>query len=214
MNKQQIVWGFAFTLISSITLASLPNAIASEREKQLSGSYEVTAATELKVESGVGTIEFKYHDKNTVEVEIIATVDEDDRWNNGDLSKAELVATQSGDRLRLEVPEQDDIQLDWVITMPAIAEIDADLGVGEVIGTFAAADFNLDLGVGDVDLDIDGAVATVKVDVGVGDSSVRGDVNTSTDRFLVTSSTKATGSGEARINIDVGVGDVTIYVNN
>ncbi|HET8817723.1 MAG TPA: hypothetical protein VFM61_09775 [Pseudidiomarina sp.] len=214
MNKQQIVWGFAFTLISSITLASLPSAIASEREKQMSGSYDVSATTQLKLESGVGTIEFKYHNEDTIDVQVTATVDEDDRWNNGDLSKAELVATQSGDRLHLEVPEQDDIQLDWVITMPTIAEVDADLGVGEVIGEFAAADFNLDLGVGDVDLTVNGAVGTVKVDVGVGDSSVRGDVNTSTDRFLVTSSTKATGSGVARINIDVGVGEVTIDVNN
>lgn len=214
MNRQRTIWGVAFSMVAGVTLISLPfTADAAEQEKVMRAEYTVSKATEVEFDSGVGEITFERIEGSVMQVSVRAYKDNDTVFDkDGNVESAELTARQSGDRLILEVAEQDGIQLDWVIKLPHLASVEADLGVGEISGELWASDINIDIGVGEVDLDIFGDYASIKTDVGVGDSKIRGIGNIENNRFLMTANSRATSNGEARISIDAGVGDVTIRI--
>lgn len=215
MSRQQFVWTTAFLLIGSVTLASLPfNARAADSEKRMEATYEVTSATTLYVESGVGTIHFHRHDSDEVIVKIRAKADEDSFWKNGSLDEVELVANQKGDQLMLEVPKQDDIQLDWDITLPRLKSVVTELGVGEVKGELYAADLSVELGIGEVDLDIYGDVKSVDAEVGIGETRITGLDNSQRERAFISSNSQGQGSGDARVEIETGIGEIRIEIKD
>ncbi|WP_258807003.1 hypothetical protein [Pseudidiomarina sp. CB1] len=215
MTRQQSVWFSAFFLIASVTALSLPFAsTANAHERTFNATYEVSKATRIDIESGVGTVTFERSSGNELEVELVAEEGDSAFFNDGNLDAVELTAEQSGDTLRLRVPEQEDIELHWVLRMPQVGEIDLDLGVGEISGELAAADLQIDLGVGEVELDIYGAIADVKTDVGIGEVKIRGGDHTNNERHFISASGRASGSGDARINIDAGIGEITITLHD
>ncbi|MDN7134980.1 hypothetical protein [Pseudidiomarina terrestris] len=213
MTRQQTVWFSALFLIASVTALSLPLAsVANAHEKKIEASYSVSDATELSIEFGVGTVKFERSSGSDLEVEL--TIEETDGkfFGEAELERAELVAEQKGTRLDLRVPEQENIKIDWVIRLPQIASVELDLGVGEISGTLDAADMNLDLGVGEVDLVLVGAIADVKTDVGIGEVKIAGGDSTSNERHFISASGKARGQGDARVNIDVGIGEIRVEI--
>lgn len=215
MTRQQSVWFSALFLIASVTALSLPFASsANANERSFNATYKVTEATRIDLESGVGTVRFERTEGDELEVHLIAEEGDSSFFSDGNLDAVELEAEQSGDTLRLRVPEQDDIELNWVLRMPRVAEIDVDLGVGEVSGEIYAADLSIDLGVGAVDLDVYGAIADVKTDVGIGEVDIRGGERTNNERHFISASGRASGSGEARLNIDAGIGEVKITLHD
>ncbi|KFZ31669.1 hypothetical protein IDSA_02985 [Pseudidiomarina salinarum] len=215
MSRQQFVWTTALLLIGSVTLASLPfTASAADKEKRVEATYEVNSDTNLYIESGVGTIHFHRHDSNEVIVKLRATADDDNFWKNGSLDKVELVAEQRGDKLRLEVPEQDDIELDWDITLPRLATVKAELGVGEIKGELYAADLSMQLGIGEVDLTIFGDVKSVDAEVGIGETRITGLDNSQSERAFISSNSQGQGSGSARVEIETGIGEIRIEIKD
>lgn len=214
MNRQRTTWNVAFFMIAGVTLGSLSfHANAQTQEKVMNAEYTVTAATELSFDSGVGTISFERAEGDVMAVSVRAYKDDDAFFDkNGRVEDAELVAEQKGDRLILRVPEQDGIQLDWVIKLPQVASVDTDLGVGTIKGELWMSDISMDLGVGDIDLDLHGDYRSIKIDVGVGDSSIHGIGQIENNRFLMTANSRASSNGNARVSIDNGVGDIDITV--
>jgi hypothetical protein len=215
MNRQRTTWSIALGMIAGITVISLPfTASAQQHEKHMNAEYSVTSATELNFDSGVGTIKFERSEGDVMEVSVRAYKDDDTVFDkDGNVEDAELVAEQSGDQLTLRVPNQDGIQLDWVIKMPKVSRVETDLGVGEISGDLWTTNIQIDLGVGEVDLDIYGDYKTIKTDVGVGDSSIKGMGNIENNRFLMTANSRATSSGTHRVSVDAGVGDINIHVH-
>lgn len=215
MTRQQTVWFSALFLIASVTALSLPFAsTANAHERSFNATYKVSSATRLDLESGVGTVKFERTDGDELEVELVAEEGDSGFFNDANLDAVELTAEQSGDTLRLRVPEQEDVELHWVVRMPKIAEVDLDLGVGEISGEMAATDLSIDLGIGAVDLDVYGEIADVKTDVGIGEVNIRGGDKTSNERHFISASGRASGNGDARINIDAGIGEVDITIHN
>lgn len=214
MNRQRTIWSVAFSMVAGVTLMSLPfTADAAEQEKIMNAEYTVSTTTEVEFDSGVGQITFERTEGNVMLVSVRAYKDNDAVFDkDGNVEAAQLSARQSGDRLILEVKEQDGIQLDWVIKLPQVASIETDLGVGEISGELWVSDINIDIGVGEVDLDIFGDYASIKSDVGVGDSKIRGIGQIENNRFLMTANSRASSNGDAKISIDAGVGDVNIRI--
>ncbi|RUO58577.1 hypothetical protein [Pseudidiomarina insulisalsae] len=215
MTRQQSVWFSALFLITSVTALSLPFAgSAYAHEREINATYQVSEATELKLEFGVGTLKFERSTGAELEVELIAESGDSTLFNDGYVDAVELVAEQDGDRLRLYVPEQDDVELNWVVRTPKLAEIDVDLGVGEISGEVDATDMSIDLGVGEVDLEVFGAIDDVKTDVGIGEATISGGDSSSNERNFISASGRASGNGDARINVDAGIGEITIKIKN
>lgn len=213
MTRQQSVWFSALFLIASVTALSLPLAsVANAHERTIEASYSVNEATELSIESGVGTVTFERAKGSTLEIELHVEESDASFFGEANLDAVELVAEQNGDRLDLRVPEQENIKLDWTIRLPQVAAVELDLGVGEITGSLDAADMNVDLGVGEIDLVIVGAIADVKTDVGIGEVKIIGGDSTSNERHFISASGKARGQGDARVNIDVGIGEIRIEI--
>ena len=216
MNRSTTVWTAAMLLIGAVTLASMGQQVtAADADKYLQGNYSVSAQTDMKISFGVGSLTLSHHDGDEVEVEIKATASDGGFWRSkGDLSKVELKATQQGNWLELDVPEQDNIQLDWQVKLPRLSSLDIELGIGEVKGRIESTDLEIDLGIGDVKLTLVGDVKSINMDVGVGDTKITGASHSASERAIVTSSSSAQGNGQARINIDAGIGDVHLTIEH
>lgn len=214
MTRQQTVWFSALFLIASVTALSLPFAsTANANERSFNATYKVTSATRLDLESGVGTVRFERAEGDELEIKLVAEEGDSNFFNSGNLDAVELTAEQNGDTLRIRVPEQEDIELNWVLYLPQVAEIDLDLGVGEISGEMYAADMQVDLGIGAVDLEVYGEVADIKTDVGIGEVKIRGAEQSNSERHFISASGRASGNGDARINIDAGIGEVTVTLH-
>lgn len=214
MKPTQLIWTTAIALIASITLLSLPSQVtAADEEKYMSGSYPVSAESQVKISFAVGSIQFTESSGDQLEVELKATATNEGFWGGkGDLSQVELRASQQGHWLALEVPEQDNVQLAWLVKVPQVQGLDLELGIGEVKGRLYSSDLEIDLGIGDIKLTLLGDVKSVHVDVGIGESEIIGSQQSSRERALVTSSSQAEGQGQARVNIDAGIGDVKLVI--
>jgi len=212
MMPKKIVWPVALIFIGGTTLASL-TATAAESEKVINAEYSVSSSTRLSLESGVGEIEFVRGDGDTLTVELVATADDDDSWNDGDVERVELEARQDGDRLELSVPEQDNVQITWTVTLPRVAEVDVELGVGSMHGEMWTTDAHFEVGVGELDLTLFGDnFRRIDAEVGIGDATIKG-VNGVTERTFIAAEATARGDGDADISAEVGVGEVTIRVD-
>jgi hypothetical protein len=214
MNRSTTVWTAAMVLIGAVTIASMGQQVtAADADKYLHGNYAVTAQTDMKISFGVGSLALSHHDGDEVEVEIKATATDGSFWRSkGDLSKVELNATQKGNWLELEVPEQDNIQLEWQVKLPRVSSLDIELGIGEIKGKITSTDLDIDLGIGDIKITLMGDVKSINMNVGVGDTRITGASHSSSERAIVTSSSNAQGNGQARINIDAGIGDVHLII--
>ena len=213
MTRQQLVWVSGVFLIAMVTAVSLPFAsVASAQERSFEASYTASNATELSVESGVGSIELIRYSGQTIEVEMTAEEAETSFFSDANLDAVELVAQQNGNRLQLSVPEQDNVKLTWRIKLPQIASVNIDLGIGEVIGEMNAADLDVDIGIGELDIILFGDVADVKADVGIGDVNIEGAATQQKERAFISASGNASGRGQARVNVDVGIGEANITI--
>lgn len=212
-SARKFVWPLAVTLVAGATLASWA-VRAAEEEKILSGEYQVSSATELSIESGVGTIEFVRGDTDVITVRIVASRDEDSSWKDGDLSKVELIAKQSGDELTLSVDEQDNIELNWTVTMPRVSTTVIELGVGQLSGELWTQDLDVELGVGEFDMTLFGNnYAFINAEVGIGETRIRGTDKITNERMFIASESYAEGEGDARIKVEVGIGEIDIEVD-
>lgn len=213
MTRQQSVWFSAIFLIAMVTAVSVPFAsVANAQERKFEASYTASSATELSVESGVGSVELIRYSGDTIEVEMVAEEAETSFFSDANLDAVELRAEQNGNRLDLVVPEQDNVKLTWRIKMPQVASVTIDLGIGEVIGEMDAADLDVDIGIGELDVILVGEVADVKADVGIGDVNIEGAMKQQKERAFISASGNAEGRAQARVNVDVGIGEANITI--
>lgn len=214
MNRSTTVWTAAMVLIGAVTIASFGQQVtAADAEKYLQGNYAVTAQTDMKISFGIGSLQLSHHDGDEVLVEIKATASDRSFWlSEGDLSKVELQAKQTGNWLELEVPEQENIQFEWQVKLPRVSSLALELGIGEIKGKIASTDLDIEVGIGDIQLTLMGDIKSINMDVGIGETKITGVGNSSSERAFVTSSSSAQGNGQARINIDVGVGESHLII--
>ncbi|RUO80520.1 hypothetical protein CWI84_05535 [Idiomarina tyrosinivorans] len=210
---KKIIVATAFALIAGVTLMSA--AMASpwhdgEQHKTISREFTVQPNTAFSLDSGVGEVQFRYHDKNTVEVQLVIESDDDSWLTDGDIEDIELTVDQTADELALSTNEQEDVKFTWTITMPQMSNVDIDFGVGEISGDIRLTDVDIDLGVGEIDLHLlGGDVGRVEANAGIGDTKIRG-INSENTRAMISSQSESHSNGAATVRADVGVGDITL----
>lgn len=213
MFKQK-VWPIAIGLIGLVTLSS---AALAKDEVVSKHQFSVNSATEVSIDNSVGEITFVRGETDQLLVELtIKETDDGFFYGGGDIYAVNLVSDWSGDELRLSIEPDEDIQAHWRITMPKVAELDVDMGVGEISGDIYTTDSSFDLGVGELELNVYGDdIARISIDAGIGDSKITGfrQGKTETTRAMVSSESDARGSGQYRLSADVGVGEARINVH-
>lgn len=105
------------------------------------------------------------------------------------------------------------VEATWYVTLPRVAKLDVDIGVGLAEVSVSATVVTLDVGVGDgkVDGKLEYAGA-LKADVGVGAATIRGAQDMRSKRSIVAETASGRGNGEYPITVSVGVGDAGIRI--
>ncbi|WP_404402469.1 hypothetical protein LG288_04550 [Idiomarina seosinensis] len=212
MLKQKI-WPLALGLIGLTTAAS---AVYADEQAISEYQFAVNDATELSIDSGVAEVEFIRGEAGEVQIELTVKKTKGSLLpSDPDIHGVTLVSDWRGNQLQLSVSPDDDIHTHWRVTLPKMAAIDVDVGVGEIYGAVDTTDTRLNLGVGKVELALYGDdISRIFADVGIGKSSVSGMTSGDIEqtRAIVSSETEARGNGRYRISADVGVGDAGFTV--
>jgi hypothetical protein len=214
MMKHKI-WPLTLGFIGLITLSTAAFS-ANDRERTLTDSYIVSSDTEIRLDATVGTVELRVTEGEEVEIELRVESD-DDGWfaSGGDLSEVLIKGERSGNQLEISATPDDDMSQHWKVSVPRSRLLEVNLGVGEISGDLPFNNVKVDLGVGDVSLNLaNGEYGLVEASVGVGDTSLRNFGKTQENRMLVTSESSYRGNGSTDVQVEVGVGDVTLTRSN
>lgn len=210
MMKHKI-WPLTLGFIGLVTVSAAAFS-ATESERTLSSSYMVNSDTEIHLDATVGTVELSVTDEDVVKIELRVESD-DNGWftSGGDLDNVLIKGERTGTRLNISATPDDDMSQHWKISVPRSQLLEVDLGVGQIEGEVPFNDLKVDLGVGDVSLNLaNGEYSSVNASVGVGDTRLKNFENIQQDRMIVTSESSFRGNGSVKVQVEVGVGDVTL----
>lgn len=166
----------------------------------------------LRIDARVGTIQVEPSSSGKFEVELIITDEDQGGWfrRAPDLESMDLRSRQNGDQLRLSFNE-DKVKGEWVIRVPALDQLDIELGVGTIKAYKAQFGIVADVGVGTIELQANESdIGSVDLSVGVGDTHIKGGHDTESRRAMVSSESSASGTGTLTINARAGVGKVEV----
>lgn len=204
MSIKQSLCTVLLLLISSSSLAA--------SAKRIDHSLDAEDLQHIDFEVSVAEMEIEVYDGDTVELDVYLEADRD--WwffGRNDIDDVEIDIDRNGERLYIRL-DDDDIQQEWRVRLPAHLLVSMEVGVGEVELANFANDLNLELGVGSVQLNVaDVDFDSIHVEVGVGDASIRGfDIGSDNERSFVGADSWYHGNGEFEVNIEVGVGDADV----
>ena len=202
------------TLISALVMTlSATSALASDI-KVLEKTIDAKSFNKLVLDVPVGEIQVKVAKGTDISLVVELEPDEDWLGRSSDLSDAQISIRDNGSTLKLKVDleDDDDVEQNWTVTLPAEMAVALNLGVGSVEIDDLVSDINVDLGVGEIDIDVDTSLFdSIKLDAGVGDTSIKGGKGRyERDQVLVTSSSQLHGEGKKELEANVGVGDIEV----
>ena len=205
------------SLISALVMALSATTAKAEDVKVLEKVIDAKSFSKLVLEVPVGEINIKAAKGSDISLVVELEPDEDWLGRSSDLSDAQISVKENGTTLKLKVDldDDDDIEQNWTVTMPAEMAASFNLGVGAVEGDDLVSAINVDVGVGEVDISVNTSLyESIKLDAGVGDTSIKGGKGRyERDQVLVTSSSQLHGEGKKELEANVGVGDIEVRDN-
>lgn len=198
--------------ITVITLLILSPTSYGASTKNISSEFSADDFESIRLEVSVGELDIEVWDGDEIalDIELMA---ERSWWSlrRRNIDDVELEVREFGDELSLSIEEKN-IGQSWVVKIPAKLAIEVEMGVGEIRINDLSNTLILELGVGEVKVntaDID--FGHITASVGVGDSSIRGfGSGRDNERSFVSAESYYEGEGEFDIEIELGVGDISI----
>jgi len=176
--------------------------------------FDLTGIEELEINNAVGKIELRLVEGDEIRLELEIEAQEEGFFRRRrDLDEVHLEIEERNGRLTLSL-EEEKVSAYWIIEVPALAEIDIDMGVGEIDAEIGASRLDIELGVGEVDVSAQLAkTGDIDVSSGVGDARIRGAHNVYSSRMIVSEESEARGEGDLSIEVEVGVGSVRVTLD-
>lgn len=210
----------SLVLLLALPLAA-PAAAAADDRKELRESFALESGQAVRLELQVAELRVEGGDGDRVRAELSARC----KWGGSDCKEAleALRLVSRGDRRRLVLEleghtrwSKAKLEVEGTLIVPRGAETEIDLGVGTVEVKGLTGDQRIDLGVGEVKLWLaSAAVRSVTLDAGVGDASIFGAGEPVEGRrpLLVGSEVYwDKGGGSSRVIVDVGVGEISVWL--
>lgn len=189
--------------------------------REVSSEFEVGEGQIIRIEIPVADIEIEAADRKSVQAELTLRC----RWQLDDcrktLEEAELVSRTSSRRLVVELTgvtkwRSSQLDVDARLLVPRSAALEVEMGVGEVDILGVEKDLRVEVGVGEINVWIRrDKVGRVALDAGVGQVELTGEDHTAHERrpfFLGSEAHWQEGTGEARLDIEVGVGTISVWL--
>ena len=209
-------------LLSIALFAGMAVAVpagASEIVRSFIQQIPVGDSEEIALDFPVGEVSVEAWDNPQVHLDVkIACNKKTGRSRCEEAAKAlRLVYNTSGDRLRVEVknwPKMAGKSLHVIakVNVPRNLPLWTDLGVGELNVEGTAGDLTVDLGVGEVNVTLPkDAIRSVDLDTGIGEANLRADGrHYESAGLMVRQITWNKGTGNARVKVDCGVGEIGV----
>lgn len=206
--------------IAGLALAS--GAFAGDREVE--GRALLEAEQEVRIDFPVGDLEIEGVDGDEFTITVSGRCKRHTDRCDEQLEEIRVDIRERRGGLWVEVAPHskwgwwDKLELEARVRHPADRPLVVDMGVGrlEVRGT--ASDLELDLGVGEASVDLEvGFVHSVYVDAGIGDTELLvpdGWVDCERSFLIGSEARWRDGPGEARIQVEVGVGEVSVRLDD
>lgn len=209
-----------FTIFALATILALITTVSGSADvvRSFDESVSVDGKEQVRIDLPVGKLIIQGTSGSTAHFKIEVDCKRRSSRCERDAAALELELDDRSDRIRLQIKEwptwsTGGLSIVIVASLPSHLAVSADVGVGDVQIDDLASDLSLDVGVGDVRINgASSAVRSVQVDSGIGKASIRIAGETFSERsFFLGNETRWTeGSGEARIEVDMGVGAIEV----
>jgi hypothetical protein len=205
----------AFPVLAALALSSVSLLTHARPTAVKEYSFPLTDIERIELHGAVGSMHFILGTSSQVKV-VLEIEQKDNGWFDDDIDvdDVELNSRVRNRQLELEQTD-DDLKIEWTIELPAVAETEIKLGVGEISGELGATQLTVDLGVGEVDLELSLAtVGDIDLDTGVGDANLRGTDNKELTKHMVSQKIRGKGNGTHALEVEVGVGEIEVELND
>lgn len=207
-------------LILFLTVALLCAALPTEA-KEVIRSFQkqlpVGNIDDIHIEIPVGEVEIEASDARQVEVKVELVCDKQTARCLAAAKNVRFVYTTDDGRLHFEMKDWPKAGTKGLhararFSVPKDLALKAELGVGELTITGIENDLQVDLGVGEVNVTLpEAAVESVSLDTGIGEASLSaGGRRYESAGLFVRQVDWNKGKGQARVEVDCGVGEVNV----
>lgn len=198
-------------LLPLISLFGLLSCSSAANEKTIDHRLDASALQQLVLEVGVGQVNL--HSSDSDQLEITVKLRGERRWwfFSHKVGDVELQPEQRNGELRLSIPK-DNTHQQWQLRIPAHLSVQTDLGVGQVYLHQWRNPLQVDVGVGQINGSLNSSqFQQIELAVGVGNvglSNANGSMQS--ERHLVGGTLNWSGSGQAVLKANLGVGDISL----
>lgn len=203
-------------MVISAAFSSLAvTAASAETTKSLSQTYAYTGQ-EVVLDMDIGSAKFIATDEQVIRVEVVVTPSESSwftLWSSADVDDIELNVIEASTEIELKLTQQDDVKQEWVVYLPRDAEVNLNVGVGQVEVLNMENNIDIDLGVGHAEINHEILYSLVSLESGVGEVSVNlQGQSVKVDRnFVMQSYHNEEQTGFGQLNVNVGVGQIDVH---
>ncbi|HTR00391.1 MAG TPA: hypothetical protein VMH83_10390 [Candidatus Acidoferrum sp.] len=201
-----------FTIAVSALLLPLSITLAHTEPKAIKEyKFDLNGISDIAIHGGVGSINVIHTDAKQASVVLEITQKNHHWWKSDiDLDSVELHDRRSSGRLTLRQTDED-INIEWTVELPSIAQTSIELGVGSIDAEIADSDVHVNLGVGEVKLRMpEQSAGDIRLNTGVGDAKLLGGEITRHKREMISQKISGHGKGSKDIDVTVGVGDIRV----
>ena len=206
--------------LSILWMLATVSGVAADGLGELTRTFETEAGQKVRLQLPVADLRLEVADGNQVQADLLVSC----RWQQkcaDILSEIELVSSSTAQRFVVELKglsqwQSAKVEVEGTLIVPRSADLELDIGVGDVKVHGVVNDLRIDMGVGKVKIwQPVASVKDVSLEVKVGEATLFGVAEGVSDRrsFLVGSEVFwDQGQGEARIDVDVDVGEVALWL--
>lgn len=185
-----------------------------ENEVTRKHTFDLEGIEEVEFSNSVGRIEIVPVDGSEMRITLDIEAKERGFFRRSvDVDDMDLEVRERRDSLYLSFDEEH-VSAEWVVEMPNVDYTSVSMGVGEVRLELVNTELSVELGVGDVNIEAPARnVGRISLSVGVGDASVRGADIINSESAFISKRIRAEGQGGKAIDVDLGVGDVSVRLD-
>jgi hypothetical protein len=211
----------ALILSAALILGVAPAAAASEIIRSFKQQIPVGDADEIALDFPVGEVTVEAWDNPQVNLDVKIACNKRTSRCEEAAKALRLVYNTSGDRFRVEVKDwpkfsgTKGLHVIARISVPRGLPLRTDLGVGELNVKGTTGDLTVDLGVGEVNITLPKeSIHSVDLDTGIGETSLIAAGRHYESAGLITREINwDKGTGNARVKVDCGVGEIDVALN-
>jgi len=211
---RKTAWILAAALLWTLPASAADDDVVVRRfDKQL----PLEGAERIVVDVPVGEVVIEGWDDRQVHLDVRLECDKGEDDCTDLAQRVKVVYSRDGGDLTVRVKEwpksrNRGLEAHVLVKVPRDLPLSAELGVGELRITSMASDVDAELGVGELNITMPAAaVASVSADTGVGEASLTAAGRHYESAGLVSREIRwKKGTGKARIEADLGVGEIDI----